>query len=110
MFYALAVFNVFIAAVAQMMLKKSALQKHFSIVGEYFNLWVIGGYFLFVASLVLNVVAMGGGVLLKDIGAIGATSYLFIPILAMICFKEKFNKKQMLAILLIILGSIIFFL
>ena len=110
MFYALAVFNVFIAAVAQMMLKKSALQKHFSIVGEYFNLWVIGGYFLMGASLVLNVVAMGGGVLLKDIGAIGATSYLFIPILAMICFKEKFNKKQMLAILLIILGSIIFFL
>lgn len=110
MFYALAIFNVFIAAVAQMMLKKSALKKHSSIVGEYINIWVIGGYFLMGASLILNVVAMSGGVLLKEIGAISATSYLFIPILAMLCFKERFNRKQIIAIFLIILGSIVFFL
>ena len=110
MFYGLAIFNVFIAAVAQMMLKKSAMQKHASIVGEYFNLWVIGGYFFLGASLVLNVVAMSGGVLLKEIGAISATSYLFVPILAMTCFKERFNKKQLIAIFLIIVGSVIFFL
>lgn len=66
MFYALALFNVFVAAVAQMLLKKAAVTPH--IVREYLNPWVIGGYSLMVFSLVSNVYVLSQGVLLKELG------------------------------------------
>ena len=89
MFYALALFNVFVAAVAQMLLKKAAITPHKSIVREYPNPWVIGGYSLMVFSLISNVYVLSQGVLLKELGTIGAASYLFVPALAFVCFKEK---------------------
>ena len=55
MFYALALFNDFVAAVAQMLLKKAAITPHKSVIKEYLNPWVIGGYSLMVFSLVSNV-------------------------------------------------------
>ena len=110
MFYVLAVFNVFIAAVAQMMLKKSAAQKHSSFIHEYLNPWVIIAYMLMGVSLVSNIFVMSHGVLLKEMGVIGASSYLFVPTLAAICFNEKFRRKKIYSTALIILGSVIFFL
>jgi len=109
MYYILAIFNVFIAAVAQMMLKKSAASPHKSMWREYLNPWVIGGYILMLFSLISNVFVLGKGVLLKEMGAIGALSYLFVPMLAFFLFKEKFSKRQLIAITLIVLGSAIFF-
>ena len=110
LYYLLAIFNVFIAAVAQMMLKKSASQGYSSVIHEYINPWIIGGYALMGISLLSNIYVMSHGVLLKEVGAIGALSYLFVPILAVFCFKEKFSKKQILAIGMILAGSVIFFL
>ena len=55
MFYALALFNVFVAAVAQMLLKKAANTPHKSFIKEYLNPWVIGGYSLMAFSLESNV-------------------------------------------------------
>lgn len=68
MFYALALFNVFVAAVAQMLLKKAAITPHKSFIKEYLNPWVIGGYSLMVFSLVSNVYVLSQGVLLKELG------------------------------------------
>lgn len=68
MFYALALFNVFVAAVAQMLLKKAAITPHKSIAKEYLNPWVIGGYSLMVFSLASNVYVLSQGVLLKELG------------------------------------------
>ncbi len=110
MYYVLAIFSVFIVAVAQMMLKKSASQSHSSVIHEYINPWIVGGYALMGFSLLLNIYVMSHGILLKEMGAIGALSYLFVPILAIFCFKEKFSKRQILAIGMILSGSIIFFL
>ena len=110
MFYALVIFNIFMAAVAQMMLKKSAIQKRQSIIYEYLNPWVIGGYALMGGVLISNIFALHQGVLLKELGAMGASSYLFVTFLSAICYKEKFSNKKVLAIALIIVGSIIFFL
>ena len=109
MYYALAIFNVFIAAAAQMMLKKSAAQRHSSLISEYINFWVVGGYAMMGICLLSNVFVMSKGVLLKEMGAIGALSYLFVPLLAALCFKERFSKRQIFAIAMIILGSAIFF-
>lgn len=68
MFYALALFNVFVATVAQMLLKKAAITPHKSFLKEYLNPWVIGGYSLMVFSLVSNVYVLSQGVLLKELG------------------------------------------
>ena len=68
MFYTLALFNVFVAAVAQMLLKKAAITPHKSFIKEYLNPWVIGGYSLMVFSLVSNVYVLSQGVLLKELG------------------------------------------
>ena len=109
MFYALAFFNVFVAAVAQMFLKKSAAIKHASFVQEYLNPWVISGYSLMMFSLVSNVYVLSQGVLLKELGTIEAASYLFVPVLAFVCFKEKINLRKIAAIALILVGVVIFF-
>ena len=109
MFYALALFNVFVAAVAQMLLKKAAITPHKSFIKEYLNPWVIGGYSLMIFSLVSNVYVLSQGVLLKELGTIEAASYLFVPVLAFIFFKEKLSPRKMLSIALILLGVVIFF-
>jgi drug/metabolite transporter (DMT)-like permease len=109
MFYALALFNVFVAAVAQMLLKKAAITPHKSFIKEYLNPWVIGGYSLMVFSLVSNVYVLSQGVLLKELGTIEAASYLFVPVLAFVCFKEKINLRKVTAIALILVGVVVFF-
>ena len=109
MFYALALFNVFVAAVAQMLLKKAAITTHKSFIKEYLNPWVIGGYSLMVFSLVSNVYVLSQGVLLKELGTIEAASYLFVPVLAFVCFREKINLRKVAAIALILVGVVVFF-
>ena len=109
MFYALALFNVFIAAVAQMLLKKAAITHHTTITKEYLNPWVIGGYSLMIFSLVSNIYVLSNGILLKELGTIEAASYLFVPLLAFIFFKEKINPQKITAIVLILAGVVVFF-
>ena len=109
MFYVLALFNVFIAAVAQMLLKKAAIMPHETHIKEYLNPWVIGGYSLMVISLVSNIYVLSNGVLLKELGTIEAASYLFVPALAFVCFKEKINLRKAAAIALILAGVFVFF-
>lgn len=109
MFYALAIFNVFMAAVAQMLLKKATLQKHANIAKEYLNPWVIGGYVLMGLIMLSNVFAMSKGVQLKELGTIEALSYLFVPVLAFFIFKEKLTAKKIASIATILVGVVIFF-
>lgn len=109
MFYALALFNVFVAALAQMLLKKAADSRHGSIVKEYLNPWVISGYGLMGLVLISNIYVLSNGVLLKELGTIEAFSYLFVPVLAFIFFKEKLSPRKMLSIALILVGVVIFF-
>ena len=109
MFYALALFNVFVAAIAQMLLKKAAILHHASFVKEYMNLWVISGYALMGFSLISNIYVLSNGVLLKELGTIEAFSYLFVPVLALIFFKEKISPRKISSIVLILVGVVIFF-
>lgn len=109
MFYALALFNVFVAALAQMLLKKAADSHHDSVVKEYLNPWVVSGYGLMGLVLISNIYVLSNGVLLKELGTIEAFSYLFVPALAFIFFKEKLSPRKMLSIALILVGVVIFF-
>ena len=54
-FAALNLLGVFISAVSQVMLKKSASREHGSVVREYLNPFVIFAYALFVGATLLSV-------------------------------------------------------
>lgn len=60
-------------------------------------------------AMLLNVFCLSRGVQIKEIGAIEALSYLFVPLLSWIFFKEKLNLRKIMAIGLIMLGIVVFF-
>ncbi|MCQ2074013.1 MAG: hypothetical protein MJY77_02340 [Bacteroidaceae bacterium] len=109
MYYIIVALSVFIAAVAQMLLKKGAMMPHTSIVREYLNPWVIGGYLIMGISLLVNVFAMSHGVKVKEVSIIESLSYLFVPLLSLLLFKEKMTARKIISILIIITGITIFF-
>ena len=49
--------SVTVASISQVLLKKSALKKYDRVVKEYLNFYVIGGYMLLFASMLLTVYA-----------------------------------------------------
>lgn len=60
-------------------------------------------------SLISNIYVLSKGVLLTELGTIEAFSYLFVPVLALIFFKEKISPRKILSIALILVGVVIFF-
>lgn len=100
---------VFAAACAQMLLKKGATIQYPNVVRQYLNPWVISGYTIMGLVMLVNIWAMSKGVLLKEVGVIEALSYLFVPCLGWMIFREKLSWMKMIAIGVIIIGVIIFF-
>ena len=108
-YYGLVVLAVFSAAGAQMLLKKGASITYPSLVRQYLNPWVIGGYAIMGCSLLLNVFCLSRGVQLKELGGIESLSYLFVPMLSWVFFKEKITWRKACAIAVIMLGVVVFF-
>lgn len=109
LYYIIVILSVFAAACAQMLLKQGARKEYASWWRQYINPWVIGGYGIMACSLVLNIWCMSKGVQLKEVGIIEALSYLFVPCLAFMLFKEKLGWRKIGAIGIIMVGIIIFF-
>lgn len=109
MYYILVILSVFAAACAQMLLKHGAQQNYAVFWRQYLNPWVIGGYAIMVCSLVLNIFCMSRGVQVKEVSAIESLSYLFVPCLAFLIFKEKITRRKAIAIAVIICGVLLFF-
>ena len=110
MYIALVILSVFAAACAQMFLKQGAQQNYVGFWRQYLNPWVIGGYAIMVCSLILNIFCMSRGVQVKEVSTIESLSYLFVPCLTFILFKEKITWRKVGAIIIIIGGVIVFFL
>ena len=53
---------------------------------------------------------MHHGLLLKELSIIESLSYFFVPTLSWLVFKEQINRRKALAIILIIIGVVVFFL
>ena len=101
--------SVLVAAFAQMALKKGASLPHRSIVREYLNPWVIGGYALMLCSVVIDVACIRCGVQVKEVSTIESLSYLFVPLLGFLFFGEKITLRKAGAIALILAGVVVFF-
>ena len=109
MYYILVISSVFLAACAQMLLKQGARQEYAQWWRQYMNGWVIGGYAIMFATMMLNIFAMSKGIQVKEVSIIESMSYLFVPALSFVIFKEKLTWRRTLAIAVIITGVIIFF-
>ena len=107
-FIALAV--VFGAACAQMLLKQGARQGYTPWWRQYLNVWVFSGYTLMFAAMMANIWCMSKGLQLKELSIIESVSYFFVPALSWLLFKEPINRRKALAIGIIIIGVIVFFL
>ena len=106
----MAIFSVLIASLAQILLKKGAMMTHTSFVKEYFNIWVVGGYLIMGSSLLINIFAMSRGIKLKEISIVESFSYLFVPILSYLFFKENITPRKIVSIIIIMVGITLFFL
>ena len=101
---------VFVAACAQMLLKQGARQGYQPWWRQYVNGWVISGYGIMFAAMMANIGCMHMGLQLKELSIIESTSYLFVPALSWALFKEPITRRKGLAIGIIIIGVIVFFL
>ena len=110
LYYLIVIGSVFAAACAQMLLKQGARQGYVGFWRQYLNPWVIGGYAIMACSLVLNIWCMSKGVQVKEVSTIESLSYMFVPCLAFMLFKEKITWRKGIAIGIIIGGVILFFL
>ncbi len=109
MYYILVISSVFLAACAQMLLKQGARQQYDTWWRLYMNAWVIGGYTIMFGTMMMNIFAMSRGVEVKEVSIIESMSYLFVPILSFVIFKERLTWMQVIAIGVIIIGLIVFF-
>ena len=101
---------VFVASCAQMLLKQGARQAYSPWWRQYLNGWVIGGYTLMFAAMIANIWCMHQGLQLKELSIIESMSYLFVPTLSWLLFEERINLRKGVAIGIIIIGVIVFFL
>ena len=106
----LVILSVLAAASAQMLLKQGARMNYTTWWRQYINVWVIGGYAIMACSLVLNIFCMSRGVQVKEVSTIESLSYLYVPCLAFLIFREKITWRKAGAIIIIIGGVILFFL
>lgn len=109
MYYLFVIVSVFAAAGAQMLLKQGAQMQYPTFIRQYLNPWVIGGYGIMGASLLLNIFCLSHGVQVKEVSIFESLSYLFVPLLSWSFFKEKITWRKASAIVVIMVGVVVFF-
>ncbi len=90
----------FIAAVSQIMLKKSA---------QHVNPLVIGGYALLFLTTLITVVALKF-IPMTLAAALDSTGQIFVPVLSFLILKEHINRQKLIGMAVIIIGLIVYFL
>lgn len=108
-YYLLVIVSVQVAAGAQMLLKQGAKKQYPTLLRQYLNPWVIGGYGIMGCSMLLNIFCLSHGVQVKEVSIIEALSYLFVPCLSWLFFKESISWRKAGAIAVIMVGVVVFF-
>jgi drug/metabolite transporter (DMT)-like permease len=103
----LAVFSVFVASVSQTLLKWESGREHKSLVREYLNPGVIGGYGLLALSMLLTMFAYKK-LPLSLTPAFESFSYIFVTIFGVTIFHEKLDRWKLIALTPIIGGIIVY--
>lgn len=106
-YYIIAIISGLLSSFSQILLKKSTEKKKATILGEYLNLYVLGGYAVLGLCMLLTVVAYRG-ILFKYGAVLESLVYLYIMILSRVFLKEKLTRKKVLGNMIIVAGVIIF--
>ena len=101
---------IFASSCSQLLLKRSADRHHQTLWHSMLNWRVITAYAIFFVSLFINITAMSQGVNLKDLPILESLGYVFVPLLSYLVLKEKFTKRMLTSIALILIGIYIFYL
>lgn len=107
LYIAILLFSVFISAFSQVLLKKSALKTYGSFWREYLNIYVVPAYAIYFLAVFLDLIALKK-VPVSFVPVAEASSYVFVLLFGKLFFNEKFSKKKILAMLLILTGIIVF--
>lgn len=95
--------GVFISAVSQVLLKKSAERSYSSVLKEYLNPLVVGAYILFVGTTFLSIFAYKG-IPLSMGPILESTSYIYVTFFGITIFHEKMTKRKWFALVVILMG------
>lgn len=106
-YFAVAILSGILSSFSQVLLKKSAEKKKNTIWGEYLNPYVIAGYVITAACMLLMVYAYRG-IPFKYGAVLESLVYLYIMLLSRIFLKEKLTKKKISGNIIIVAGVIIF--
>ena len=85
--------GVFISAIAQIILKKSAGKEYESKIREYLNPYVIIAYAIFFGATFCTIYAYKG-VPLSFGPILAASEYVFVAVLSKLFLKENINLKK----------------
>ena len=110
MVYIIVVLGIFACSLSQLLLKSSANHPHKSRIYEIVNPWVIVAYMIIFVALLINIWAMGRGLQLKEIAVLESLGYIFVPLLSYLFLSEDITPKTIVAVIIIIIGLIIFYL
>ena len=99
--------GVFISAIAQIILKKSAGKEYESKIREYLNPYVIIAYAIFFGATFCTIYAYKG-VPLSFGPILAASEYVFVAVLSKLLLKENINLKKFIGLSVIIAGIIIY--
>lgn len=99
--------SVLVSSVSQVLLKISAKKTYPSKIREYLNPYVICGYGLFfgctlVSMYALKVVPLSMAPILESAG------YIFVAILSFLFLKEKLSRRQLLGMIMILIGIAVY--
>ena len=99
--------SVLISSVSQIMLKISANKTYESRLAEYLNPLVIVAYGMFFVSTILTMSALRY-LPLSMSPILESTSYIFVSIMGYFLLKEKFSRRKIAGLALILLGILVF--
>ena len=106
-YLALYLLSVFLSAVSQVLLKKSAMKEQSTAITEYLNWQVVLGYSLFLGCTLMTTLAYKGVPL--NVGpALEATGYIYVTIFGIVIFHEKINRKKIGGLVLILCGIMLY--
>ncbi len=106
-FSGILVTSTLVSSLSQVMLKKSAQKNYPSKLKEYLNPLVIIAYGLFFGCTFLSMYALKI-VPLSMSPILEASGYIFVAVLSFWFFREKLTKKQLLGMVMIIGGIVVY--
>lgn len=99
--------GVFVSAIAQILLKKSAGKTYENKIREYLNPYVVISYAIFFGATLCTIYAYKEVPL--SLGPIlGATEYIFVAVLSKLLLKEHISLKKFIGLSVIVAGVIIY--